>query len=117
MNELPLAEAIVAYIAGFGAWLSWKAKTEAGKANKEAREANMAVNCNKDPAAPRLYELVSENGKKTAVIEERVNVIRDKQKSIEVKVEGLTEGQLKHSAALSAHNEKFSQISSTERVK
>ena len=58
MEAIPLAEAIVAFIAGFGAWLSWKARGEAIKAGEEARGANRAVNCNEDPNAPRLYQLV-----------------------------------------------------------
>ena len=107
MNELPLSEAIVAFIAGLGAWLSWRAKAEATKAGKEARGANLAVNCNKDPDAPRLYELVADNGKKAAVIEERVNTIKDKQGKMETQVGNISERQLLHSEKLKAHDQKF----------
>ena len=113
MDELPLAEAVVAFIAGVGAWFSWKANHEASKASEEAKGANKAVNCNTDPNAPRLYDLVSQNGKKVAVIEERVNTIRDKQKLIEEKVEGLSEGQIKHSENLKSHHEKLVKLTNS----
>lgn len=107
MEDLPLAEAIVALIAGFGAWLSWKAKAEASKAGEEARGANLAVNCNKDPAAPRLYELVADNGKKAAVIEERVNAIKEKQTEIDIRVSKIADRQVQHSEKLRIYDKKI----------
>lgn len=94
-------------IAGIGAWLSWKANAAATRASREAEGANRAVNCNKNPNAPRLYELVSENGKKTAVIEERVNGIREHQQGTDRKIENLSTGQAAHAETLRAHAEQL----------
>ena len=63
MDNISLTEAIIALIAGLGAWLSWRAKSEAQVATKEAEGANRAVNHNKDPNAPRLYDVVVDNAK------------------------------------------------------
>ncbi len=115
MNELPLAEAVVALIAGFGAWLSWKAKAEAAKAGEEARGANLAVNCNKDPAAPRLYELVAANGKKAAVIEERVNTIKEGQGEMNVRVDKIADRQLSHAEKLRIHDERIVNLGSERK--
>ena len=107
MEAIPLAEAIVAFIAGFGAWLSWKARGEAIKAGEEARGANRAVNCNEAPNAPRLYQLVADNAKTTAVIEERVEGIKERGKATERKVEVIVVTQAEHAEILKRHESRL----------
>lgn len=107
MDNISLTEAVIAFIAGLGAWLSWRAKSEAQVATKEAEGANRAVNHNKNPNAPRLYDVVVDNAKKTAVIEERVETIRERQKEIDQKVESLSQGQASHAETLRIHSEQL----------
>ena len=104
---MSISEAIVALIAGIGAYLSWRAKGEAKTATREAEGANRAVNHNKDPNAPRLYDVVVNNAKTTAVIEERVETIKERQKDIDQKIESLTEGQASHAETLKSHSEQL----------
>ena len=94
-------------IAGTGAWLSWKANAAASRASKEAEGANRAVNCNKDPHAPRLYDVVAKNARKTAVVEERVNGIRERQISTDRRVDELSTGHAAHGEILKSHSEKL----------
>tara|TARA_R110000824_G_scaffold71929_15_gene183932 strand:- start:3150 stop:3497 length:348 start_codon:yes stop_codon:yes gene_type:complete len=103
MDSIPIAEGIVGLIAGVGAWLSWKANAAANKASREAEGANKAVNCNENPDAPRLYEIASNNAKLSAVIEERVDGIRDRGKVTEKKVDVLVVTQAEHSETLKHH--------------
>jgi len=107
MESVSLTEAVIVFIAGLGAWLSWRAKSEAQTATREAEGANRAVNCNSDPDAPRLYDVVAENAKTTAVIEERVDTIKERQKEIDSKVENLTTGQASHAETLRIHSEQL----------
>jgi len=107
MDAVPIAEGFVALIAGIGAWLSWKANTAANRASREAEGANRAVNCNKDPKAPRLYDIVAKNARKTAVVEERVNGIREKQISMARRVDKLSTGHAVHKEILKSHSEKL----------
>lgn len=78
-SDPPLIEALVGLIAGIGAYLSWKAKGEASKANKEASEANRAVNGIPD-GSPRLYEMVGSIKERQRGIDTMVTDLRDTQK-------------------------------------
>lgn len=91
-SEPPLMEAIVGLIAGLGAYLSWKAKSEVAKANKEASQANRAVNGNPD-GSPRLYEMVG--------------TIKERQRGIDEKIEDLKSTQKEQASTLQDHNEKL----------
>ena len=91
-NDPPLIEAIVGLIAGLGAWLSWKAKSEASKANKEASQANRAVNGNPD-GSPRLYEMVG--------------TIKERQRGIDEKIEDLKDTQKDQAHTLQKHSKKL----------
>ena len=107
IEGVTLTEAVIALVAGLGAWLSWRAKSEAQTATKEAEGANRAVNGNKDPNAPRLYDVVVDNAKMTAVIEDRVDTIKERQKEIDIKVESLTAGQTSHAKTLLIHSKQL----------
>lgn len=91
-NDPPFIEAIVGLIAGLGAWLSWKAKSEAAKANKEASQANRAVNGNPD-GSPRLYEMVG--------------TIKERQRGIDEKIEDLKDTQKDQAHTLQKHSKKL----------
>ena len=88
IEGVTLTEAVIALVAGLGAWLSWRAKSEAQTATKEAEGANRAVNGNKDPNAPRLYDVVVDN-------------------EIDIKVESLTAGQTSHAETLRIHSKQL----------
>ena len=91
-NDPPLIEAIVGLIAGLGAYLSWKVKSEASKANKEASQANRAVNGNPD-GSPRLYEMVG--------------TIKERQRGIDEKIEDLKDTQKDQAHTLQDHSKKL----------
>jgi len=90
MTDPPLLEALIGAIASIGAWFSWKAKKEAG-------EANRAVN-HTEKGQPRLYDLAVEQAIKTAGIEEKA-------KGLEKSVERLQRHQDDHSRALQEHGQ------------
>tara|TARA_B100000965_G_C18940116_1_gene476939 strand:+ start:129 stop:434 length:306 start_codon:yes stop_codon:yes gene_type:complete len=95
-------EAIVGLIAGLGAYLSWKAKGEASKANKEASQANRAVNGNPD-GSPRLYEMVGTIKERQRGIDEKIEDLKNTQKS---QAETLTD----HSDRLKAQHKTLKRI-------
>lgn len=101
-GDPPLIEALVGLIAGAGAYLSWKAKSEASKANKEASEANRAVNGNPD-GSPRLYEMVGTIKERQRGIDTTVTDLRDTQK---VQAETLRE----HSKELKSHGKSLNKL-------
>jgi hypothetical protein len=99
-------EAVVGLIAGLGAWLSWRAKSEASKANKEASEANRAVNGNPD-GSPRLYEMVGTIKERQRGIDITVTELRDTQK---VQAETLRD----HSEELRRHGKSLDKLCKEE---
>jgi|TARA_R110000824_G_scaffold205274_6_gene390079 hypothetical protein len=98
-SDPPLIEALVGLIASVGAYLSWKAKSEASKANKEASEANRAVNGNPD-GSPRLYEMVGTIKERQRGIDITVTDLRDTQKTQGEDLRNHSEELRRHSKSL-----------------
>ena len=90
MTDPPLLEAVIGLIASVGAWFSWKAKKEAGEANRAGNHT--------EKGQPRLYDLAVEQASKTAGIAEKA-------RGLEKNMDKLQGSQEEHGRVLQEHGQ------------